>query len=380
MNVDIRDVKAVQMLRPLEVAVYLRAKGWVEQKSFTPKASIWTTAKSKHEFEALVPLDQAVRDYSLRMGDVLRTLAAVEDRSQSQIYADLLTTCADVVRIRIDDPDLQDGTLPMEFHAQVAQKARDLVMAAACAATEHRSVWHTKKPDQAVEHVRKMRIGQSERGSYIMTLISRVSPALHVPNNGRLFEIETPFERRVIQTLASSLEQLDLAAQKAATSGEFASFEESVSKGVNANLCDAVVGLWGDDDAPRNLEFLFSWSPSRPVESQIPSKVRFSPDRIPVIREAARVMRDRAPVSDFELEGAVVICAHQPGQTEGKITVIGQVDGKPKRVALELRVPDYHRAVEAHKEGRMLRCFGSLVRDGRSYTLQSPRELEFVEE
>lgn len=380
MNVDVRDVKAVQMLRPLEVAVYLRAKGWIEQKPFSPKASVWTLSESKQEYEVLIPLDQAVRDYSLRMGDILRTLASVEERSPSQIYTDLLTTCADVIRIRIDDPDLQDGTLPIEFHAQIARKARDLVLAAACAATEHRSVWHTRKPVQAVEHVKKMRIGQTERGSYIMTLISRVSPALHVKNIGTQPEIEAPFERRVIQTLATSLDHLDRAAQTAAFSGEFASFDEAVSKGVNANLCDAVVGLCGDNDPQRNLEFTFSWSAARPVEPQTPSRVRFSADRIPVIREAARVMRDRAPVGDFELEGAVVKLDRQPGQLTGRITVVGQVGGKPKRVILELSDPGYQLALEAHQLDRDLRCVGLLIRDGRSYTLQSPRDIAVDDE
>ncbi len=364
MNIDIRDADAIRALRPLEVATYLRSRGWAHQQAASTKASVWTIATGKDEFEAVVPLDQAISDYALRMVEVLHTVSVVEGRSQAQIYADLLTTFADVVRIRIDDPELQDGTLPIEAYAQVAQKARDLLLAAACSATEHRAVWHTRKPWQAVEQVRKIRIGQTERGSYVVTVISRVSPALHVPSQVELFEAEEPFERRVIQTLASSLKSLDRAAENAALSGEFASFEESVEKGVSANLCDAVAGLWGDENGQRNLEFAFSWSPARPVEIATPSLVKFAADRIPLIREAARVMRDRAPVADFELDGAVVKLDRPMGQPIGKVTIVGQVDGKPKRIVLELGDPEYHLAVLAHDQEKTLRCVGSLIREG----------------
>ena len=379
MNIDIRDVNAVRSLRPLETVTYLRSTGWTQAVQ-NPQASVWTRQVGDEEFEAVVPLEQAMSDYALRMGDLLHTLAKAEGRSQAQVFSDLLTTFADVVRIRIDDPELNDGTLPIEMHAQIAQRCRDLVLAAACSATEHRAVWHTRKPANAIDHVRKIRIGQSERGSYIVTVVSRVSPQLHVrlDDNGQV--AAPPFERQIIQTLATSLTTLDQAAGKAALTGQFDAFEDSVSHGVSANLCDAVAGLWGNDDSMRNLEFTFSWSPARPVEQGIPSRVKFAADRISIIREAGRIMKERAPVTDFELEGAVVKLDRPQGQPSGRVTIIGQVDGKPKRVTMELQDQDYHLAVSAHDQERALRCLGSLVRVGRGLVLQDPREIAVEEE
>jgi hypothetical protein len=378
MNVDIRDVEAMKALRPLEVAAYLRSRGWTS-KDGGGSATIWTLTVAKEEYEVLLPLDPTIRDFALRMGDILQVLAAAEHRSQEEIYADLLTTTADVVRIRLEDADLQDGTLPIDGHARVAQKARDLMLAAACAATEARPVWHTRKPAQAVEEVRKVRIGQTERGSYVVTVITRVSPALHV-REGHLFEVETPFERRMTETLASSLFHLERAAEAAALSGEFKAFDEAVSRGVSANLCDAVAGLWGEEDRFRNLEFTFSWSPARPPEPDAVRRVRFTADRIPVIREAGRLLRERAPIADFELEGAVIRLERAEGAPTGRVTILGQVDGKPRRVLVEMNDPNYHLAVLAHDQFRALRCVGSLVREGRSFILREPREIAVEEE
>lgn len=379
MNVEIRDADAVRALRPFEVASYLRSKNWI-QKRTNDTATYWELQHKDGTFEAAIPLDDTLRDYALRMGDVLHTVAAAEARSQQQVYADLLTTFADVVRIRIDDPEAGDGTLGLESHTEIAIKARSLLLAAGCSAIENRAVWHASKPAQAVEHVKKLRVGQSERGSYIITVISRVSPALDYPTNGQLFEAEIPFERKLIHTLACSLAALDTAAAGAALSGKFSSFEESVSRGVSANLCEAVAGLWGENAPQRVLEFRFSWSPARPLEGDAPAQVRFGPDRIPLIRDAARRLKESAPVPDFDLEGAVVKLEQLPESETGRVTLLGFVDGHPKRVSVRLDSGDYRRAVEAHKNGHTFRCRGSLVREGRGYALQSPRDITIDED
>ena len=203
MKVDIRDAQALRSIPPMEAALYLRSRGWAEASSQPGRASYWRVAMGDKQYEALLPLDHGLHDYALRMGELLHVLAAAEDRPQPEIYSDLLLVTADVTRIRIVDPESADGTLPIEDNAQIAQRARDLMLAAACAATGRRSVWHARKPAQAVDHVRKVRIGQSERGSYVIKVISRVTPSLQ-PGSGTLFQ-EEPYERQVTQTLAEAL-------------------------------------------------------------------------------------------------------------------------------------------------------------------------------
>jgi hypothetical protein len=379
MKVDLRDREAAAQLRPLEVAAYLRATGWAQRTLREGLSSVWTRALGEEQYEVLLPLDQALADFPLRMGDLLRVLAEVEQRSPAQVYADLLTTAADVVRIAIQDPELQDGTMPIEAHAVLAQKARDLVLAAACAVTERRAVWHTRKPAQAMEYVRRVRVGQSERGSYIMTLISRVTPALHA-TQGQLFEGEPPYERRVMEGLAKALTALEKAAERAALTAELQSFVDAVPEGVSANLCEAVAGLWGEDQSQRRVDFSFSWAAARSVDMGVPSQVSLAADRIPVIREAARLLVEQAPVSDYELEGAVVRLERAEGAPSGRATIIGSVEGKQRRVVIEMDDADYSLAVRAHGEQRPFRCVGNLVREGKGYSLRSPRDLVVEEE
>ncbi|MFH0823781.1 MAG: hypothetical protein V2B18_13615 [Pseudomonadota bacterium] len=379
MKVTIRDAEAVRAVRPVDAALYLRAKGWAKLDTAVERASLWCYGHGDDQFEVLLPMDVGLRDYALRIGDMLTVLAAVEKRSQWEVYSDLLTVTSDVIRIRIADPEISDGTLPIEEHAKIAQKARDLVLAAACATTEPRPVWHKRKPAQAMEYVRRVRIGQSERGSYVVTVISRVPPILHTRTE-QLFEMDVPFERQVTQTLARSLQALDHAAEHAAVTQEMEAFDQAVQQGVNANLCDAVAGLWGDDEARRNLEFTFAWSPARPPAQDAVRRVALSSDRVPVIREAGKQMREREPSPDFELSGPVVKLERAETASTGRVTIIGLIDGRQARVVLELADQPYHVAVQAHDSGRTIRANGTLTREGRGFVLRNPGDLVIEEE
>lgn len=376
MKVDIRDADAVAALRPLEIASYLHASAWKRSEVKEGQYAVWTWGD---DVEAFLPLRIDTSDYALRMGDLLAVLAVVEKRSQWDVYSDLLITASDVVRIRIADVELSDGTLPIEEHAQIAQKARDLMLAAACAAKEKRAVWHKRKPADAMEHVRRVRIGQSERGSYVMTVMTRVTPALR-SSSGQLFEAEPPYDRRVTQTLAQSLSALAGATEQAALSQRMDAFDGAISRGVNANLCDAVVGLWGGDELQRNLEFSFSWSPTRPVAANEVKQVRFTSDRVPLIREAGQLLRERAPVPDFELSGPVVRLDRPEGAALGKVTVYAIVGDRHARVALELGDPEYQMVVAGHGEGRTISVYGTLQREGRGYVLRHPFGLNVHDE
>lgn len=368
MRADIRDPASVAVLRPLEVASYLRASGWTQADIQKGRYAVWTR---DDEFEAFLPLTSDVRDFALRMADVLAVLSKAEDRSQLAVLSDLLATSADVLRVRLADDDLADGSMPIEDHAQTAQKVRDLMMAAACSAIERKPVWHKRKPDQAVDYLRGVRVGQTERGSYVFKVISKVPPMLRSETN--LFgESDEPYERKVTADLAVALAAVEEATESAASTGEFESFERSVTQGVSANLCEAIAGLSMDDDTSRAVDFAFSWSRSRPARENQISRVVIAHDRVQFIQEAARLLRERAPIEGFELEGPVIKLERHGNTGPGIATVYGLVEDSPRRVRIELAEEDYNQAIQAHGDGLDVRCGGRLVREGRSYVIKNP--------
>jgi hypothetical protein len=368
----LRDSALLQELRPLEIASYLHATGWTQQSRSEGKWAIWLKDDA---YEILLPLQQEYRDFALRMSETLQLLEQVEQRSQLMILNDLLTSGSDVIRIRLIDPDLADGSMRIEEHANIAQQAREMMLAAACSTIQAKAVLPTRKPVQAMNYLKGVRIGQSERGSYVLTIHSRVTPRLQVGDTGHM-AIEEPYPRQVVGRLALALNAMQRAAEQAAISADSQSFKDVIADGVSANLCDAVSGIAGGSEAySRRVDISFAWSRSRPLVQEMPSVVSFLEDRMPFIAEAGRLLRESSPQEDFELQGPVVKLERPNGQEKGSVTILGFVDGQPRKISLLLEAQDYQVAIDAHKNKQTVSCSGTLQKVGRTFELQAIRSL-----
>ena len=378
MKVEVRDAAALSALKPLEMAAYLRAMGWRKDADFDAKGSLWLLAVADgEEFDITLPLKRDLADYVLRMGEVLQTLALAERRSQLEILRDIMTTTADLVRIRAPSHSGENGTLPLEQAVSFVERTRDMMLSAACAALEKRAFFAKRKSQQAMDYLREVRMGQTEQGSYVLTILSPVVPELKAAQE-ELLPTE-PYERKVIRTLVAALDALGEAARGAAMNGDMAPFTEAVGRGVSANLCDAVVGL-AEVSPGEALDILVSWSRTRPVEDNVPAWVQFGSDSIPIIQEAARHFRDTAPVEDFEVEGFVTRLQRGTMATEGEVIVEGIVEGQMRRIGMLLGPNNYGDAVRAHKDRLKVKCTGELAKMAQGHRLESPRHFEVIEE
>jgi hypothetical protein len=372
---EVRDPEVLRAISGLEVAAYLRASRWQEYRTERGRLSVWHSADGA--FEVLLPLDRELRDYALRIGDAVAALAAWERRSEFEVLHDLTTVASDVIRIRLRDPEAASGTIPLEHAVVLVEHARDLLLASASAAILPRAVYGPRRPAAATEYVKGVRLGQTEWGSYVVTVMSRVTPEL---SDGRFADVVDPFERRVMRTLAMALVETAAAAERAALTGSLEEFIGRIDHGVSANLCDALVGMVGGLEANRDVSFEFSWSRVRPIHQPIANRVALRADMIPVIAEAARVFREIGPIEDFEVTGPVTRLERPAGAPLGTATVLALVGGGARRVSVPLPEPDYQLAVTAHADRLPLTCVGTLTREGRSWTLNGPREVAIVRE
>lgn len=379
MKATIRDSSVLMSMGPLAVATYLRSKNWRQVELIGDKGSVWALDSDDGQgFEILLPFNRELRDFGSRMSDLLQTLEVVESRkpgeprSQLDILTDITNATSDLLRIRLASASIENGTLPIEQGVRVVGHARDLLLAAACATVQPRALYQTKKATQAVDYLKQVRIGQPERGSFVLTIQSEVPPRLASQDQPALLEIEEPFERRVMLTLAGAVTAARNAAQHAGATGNWQPFTDAVREGVSANLCDAIAGL-AEDGGADSVGMSFSWAPGRALLHQAPDRVLISPDMIPVLREGARIFRGTAPLEDFELRGVVVKLERPEGNPSGRVTVAGVVDEHLRKVLIELPSLEYDMAIEAHRLEQPVYCEGELVREGRSYVLRNPR-------
>jgi hypothetical protein len=226
--------------------------------------------------------------------------------------------------------------------------------------------------------VRKIRFGVSEAGSYVLTIIAPVPPALNV-NERALPEMSEPFERKTSLTLASAMGAIRSAARRSAETGNAAPFWDAVQQGVSANLCEAIVGL-NESGGNSGVETSFTWAMSRQAPESAPRRIMLSADMISYCGEAAKILRATSAIDDVEVQGEVTSLERTYEASDGTITVSGVVDGKPRRIFLWLSHSDYELASRANAEKRPIYCVGKLEKEGVSWVLRNPRDFSILTE
>lgn len=89
MKVQIRDRDALSSLTTLNLRSYLESQGWADGGFWGKRASIHAKEHGGRSWEVLVPLRDTASDYAESMAEAVAVLAAVEERSQLDVFRDL---------------------------------------------------------------------------------------------------------------------------------------------------------------------------------------------------------------------------------------------------------------------------------------------------
>lgn len=374
MKALVTDQEAIASLSPLSVIGYLRAKGWTRYSETAGKFSVWIKDESP-DAELVIPYKRASDFVSLLSG-VLRELEVAEGRSQLDIIRDLLNSGFDVVRLAAKSPDAAGGSIRIDEGLMLFEQAREILMSAACATVKPRSVFHARKPQQANEYMETARLGQTEHGSYVLTLLSPVAPQLNAYSDTDLFPGE-PFERQVIRTLSRSISLTVDAAAEASASGSFQPFQDAVAGGVSANLCEAVTRLFKVGD-PSSIAVSVAWAQNRPMPNDAQSQIMITKDVVPAISEAARLFRATDTLDDYLVQGPVVKLERDEGEPSGRVTIYAPIDDALRKVVVALPATEYDKATLAHREYKPVKVRGNVKRAGRSFVVSDPTGFDFA--
>jgi len=375
----------IESLRPRDVQHYLTSRGWVvDERESMAIASVYRHP-TLNDAEVLLPLDHNLADYKLRMADVAQALAIVERRPILQVLNDLSAPPSDILKLRVVASESTLGNLPLDDAIQLIRGGRDMLLSAACSTIRPQAFHPEKSLKQANDFIRGCRFGQTERGSFVASIIAPVPPAFHQAtirfDDEEFQEATEPFARRVTTRLMHSLEIVDQTVKTARLDPIF----DGVDDGVSANLCEAVAAMRPQGDQSR-IDIRMSWSRSRPkLPEGLPQVVSFSQGDFPILEEAGRKLRERATprrerffgkVFSLQSEIASLIDNHA-----GKIVVRTEVGGQSARVKVVLDREDYRRACDAHRDDRRVAVTGIIHHDVkiRVYELSEPSDFQVLD-
>jgi len=161
----------LKAISPETLSQYLRARGWQESGDFLGNASVWHRGE---ELEVLLPKSDRLRDYKTRVCEIIDVLELSEHRDRQQILNDLLLQPTDLIKIRIDRPDIIGGTIPIDEVVRLYEATSKIMKFVASATIEPRSVYRGGMFAEVREYLHKLRVGETEQGSYIINVLSPI--------------------------------------------------------------------------------------------------------------------------------------------------------------------------------------------------------------
>ena len=370
MDVLIRDSDALRRLSPTVLRAYLEAHGWTRGETWRNRILVWSKAHGEQISELLSPLREQSDAYAVRISEALTLLAELEERSQLDVYHDLLGAGADVIRLRSLNGAGQSGWT-LGDSVEFLTRARDLVMSAARAAERPgQSVYRGRASGDVTDYVRSVRPLPGYETGPELTLHSQV-PAGYGTQEDLGDTFGAPFPRRATIALNAGLREAGTKAE-AVLAGENLSyvFGETASQGVSANLCDAVAAL---ARRGHGIEVSLSWATVRPAEAG-DSQFAFSESTAEVFTEGAALLRQNSPFPDAHVTGAIVRLDRQSREEfDGMAVVLYQLDDRPVALHVQFEMQDRDEVLRAFRDGLEVSLDGDIQREGRQYVLHNLR-------
>ncbi|VWB57475.1 hypothetical protein BLA6860_02657 [Burkholderia lata] len=354
-----------------QLRAYLEHKQWFEDGKIRNVASIWHR-QDNEDAEVVLPLSY-VKDYRQRIRDALASIASVEGRAVHEVLNEVKRLFANVITIRVVHDDTNDGTIPINDGVLLIAKAKDLLSAAARSLYAKRKQFTRGAPKEAKEYLETLLLGQTEIGSYVVNVIAPVQMVADGSNNVTTI----PLAQAITSNLVAGLSALEKATATYEEKGDLGAFDEAVLAGASSNMCDALLGFSGEKHN-RNFEITVTAAPSPLFETE-PAKFMFDGRYVEALEKATGYYKGDYILPERRLTGYITKLSRPKDETSGTITIDSTVGDVERKVQVELMGDDYHQAVVAHDNSKMVRVEGDVHIKSKSAQLLNPKNFGVIE-
>ena len=278
MRVAIQDAEALKAVSPAALSAYARAAGWSKTGETYGEHSDVYVARGRPEL--LMPRTDRLGDYASVVYRLVDIFADVAETDQLSLYYDLVTADRDVIRVQPAEND--DGTVALNDGLALLRGAHEMILEAAGGVESDREV---------IEHVRRIRLGQTEHGKFMVTLLTPAVPPSMQPTPTSEDLENDPLERRMTRSLIDALSATRKAIERTPSDGPD-SLVRALRNGVSISLWDVLATLI---EPFQTLDVSVTWARTRP--RPVPRDVvHFVKDDASILRDAVRCFELRKMV------------------------------------------------------------------------------------
>lgn len=376
------DIKTlIKDIHPNHLGLYLHSCGWKNDYHKQGKFKIWHRPEESYfELEIIQPLSEDFLDYYQRMYEAIKTLSDFEQRPITRTIEDIVNFDSDLVKIRVISPDVDSGSIPIDDGVMLFEKAKDLLISSSLSTFKKKRTYSGKWPSEVKKFLNNLKLGQTERGSYIVNVIAPIISFYDDEDSEEGHpETNTSITRLISNNLAKSLKATNIAIEEYEKTKNPLCFEKVISSGVNANLCDALIGISGLK-RNRDIEVSINLASSEEDSQNMIKDHKFLSHHIPILDIASQYFKGNFTLQNYMVYGLVTRMDHESDDDYGIIRVNSTVYGKSKNITIQLGLEDYWKAVSAHKPKLPVACYGELRVTPKTAYLVDPSDFRVVDD
>lgn len=361
-----RVLERLQALPRQYIGAFLLSRGWrLEDQRDEGDHWVLVDAVRERYGSVLVP-SNAVDDAgwrAARLHVLAEEIEELEHLSPEALVALLGEAGRDTLRVRVVAPQTTAGELPLGYAAEFVSGVVVMVEAAARATYRPQRRYQTgRQPAVVREFMHAARLGQTEIGSYVVTVHAPLPPEQLTLDETSVATL--PFARQAVMTLehalsaAYDLTETDEPAEDALL--------DAVDLGLTQNLMGALSRL-RTDEVQACAEVSISWSPA--YGGRAPLRRNFEPQRLTRLDRISQELDAEPEEPGYELVGLVEGVRYVSTlDAVGRVTIRAKVHDRERIVHVDVQDEhDYQRLGDAHIQRRVVRLKGRLVPGGRRF-------------
>ena len=316
-------------------------------------------------FQINIPCDRIFSDYSYAIRKAVHILSFTESKSEEQLILELLNPMSDILRVRHISSRVENGSILFEDAINLYDNAKKLLTNAALDVTCYKKIYKGRISDTVQEFISKCRYGQTEIGSYVISL---VCPFVNVGDDGQVQQLNIfsdeenaaiSITRRATKKVMDSISIIKETIEEGKNLSDLV---EDESKQISVSFIESLTNM-NLINPGSALEIKAKWAPTIRNNISQKSVVEMSHDYYSPLQSVVEKYKADDQKETCIIEGKIANLKAPPQiekRTKGnaKLVYIADDSSKTKAVQLTLDPDNYRIAIQAHQEGKTIRAIG----------------------
>lgn len=356
---------------------YLLHKGWKKISTKREDAAVIVSPDDNPSYDLLIPLSRTFADYSQSINQAIKRVAAYENRDEIQLINDLIAPPSDIVRYRVENESTVNGIIPLKAGFDLLESAKKSLLSAASDVLSPNLYHKRMSYKQATQFIDACYLGQSERGSYIASIIC---PFIKLtkedkPSQLSLFSTEDSLTNSITRSVTKKLMSSIVRLKRAIESGNTELIEKAEGNDIiSTNFLESLVEM-NEFTQGSIIEISTTWAPTIPIPENLPNSVQITNDYIEPIKSLIDKIRPEVVETKGDYVGKISAIEANPdvqSRESGEITFVFINDEeKAMNAKVTLSASDIHLAIKAFDDGKNVRITGTLKILSRQKIIES---------